>query len=177
MPHYCQYYNNDVLFARKGSNEEGNQTKESIGRRKRKTTLNYNSFFERDNWILGFGNVPFAKCEVKDCSTTSIKQHSQQQQNLSEYDAFLFHGGAFSLDEEMVQIIESWRKPHQAFIFFMMESASIYQLMGFNDFYIYTVTYRLDSDIPLVYGKIIPVHHNHHHPWPTNQPFKVGDDD
>ena len=124
-----------------------------------KQILFYNSFWNVAEFHVGFGHEPFSKCRIKTCYTSSKSVHTPSLQNMSNFDAIVIHAADFYLDLQANTYIRSWRKLHQRFVFFNMEpppngpqfTSSIY-----NSFWNYTMTYRIDSDVPRPYGFIAP---------------------
>lgn len=124
-----------------------------------KQILYYNSFWNSTHFNVGFGQEPFLKCRVKSCFATSKSVHAPSLQNLSSFDAIVIHGINFFLDYRVNHYIRSWRKPHQRFVFFMMEpppNGPQFTSPIYNFFWNYTMTYRTDSDVPMPYGFIAP---------------------
>ena len=90
---------------------------------------------------------------------SSVKSSSSPIiQNLSQFDAVLFSAqihDRFNVQDIGTRIkIQSWRQPHQRFVFFMMESQSysVANLRAMNGFFNWTMTFRWDSDLPRPYG-------------------------
>ncbi|CAG9571935.1 unnamed protein product [Danaus chrysippus] len=72
----------------------------------------------------------------------------------TKFDAIAFDGRTIA--KMMKSQLPKRRSQHQKFIYFNMESADNYPLCSayFDDFFNWTATYRLDSDIPLPYIQI-----------------------
>lgn len=123
-----------------------------------KKILYYTPFWHKHDFQFGTGSRPFQdfQCPISSCTTESIHFLNQSKANLSDYDAVLFSVQAhdnFDLQEHKSRI-NSWRSPHQRFIFFMMESQAypIRNISAMQNFFNWTMTFRWDSDIPRPYG-------------------------
>jgi alpha-1,3-fucosyltransferase len=134
--------------------------------------LFYNSYWDWLDWHFGFGEEPFSNCRVKNCYTTSNRYLLGG--NISRFDAVMIHGAEFQLLDYTLEYMENWRKPHQRFVYFMLEPPTFfdsnYYDSRYNNFWNYTVTYRRDSDIFHPYGLILPkndVHDNLTSLWPV----------
>lgn len=100
---------------------------------------------------MGRGQRTFInrRCPVNNCFVTPDKNLLS---DLTEYDAVLFHG------PEISQQLIRWpqkRSEHQKFVFVSMESSFRYPVFYqmYDDFFNWTWTYRLNSDI--YYGYIM----------------------
>ena len=116
-----------------------------------KVILFWTSFFERQDFEFGFGKEPFlnAGCEYTNCITTINKQ------NYSTVDAIIFHLRNVAQNT----IFPVKRFPHQSYVFFNLENPHNQwnDLSRFNGFFNLTMSYRKDSDIPILYGKTVPM--------------------
>lgn len=98
----------------------------------------------------GFGL--FKHCEVKNCYATSIKNLLP----VDEYHAIIFHIPNQGKPGE--EVMPERRRDHQRYIFATLESPLYYYgnhtQYVFDNFFNWTMTYRLDSDIPRRYGYV-----------------------
>ncbi|XP_013393546.1 alpha-(1,3)-fucosyltransferase C-like [Lingula anatina] len=112
-----------------------------------KIILLWNSFWDMPGWGIGLGGEPFQRlrCPVKNC------QISEDRSRLNESDAILFHIHQLKADDR-----PRFRFPHQRWVFWMLESpgwSHNYQYQKWNGLFNWTMTYRLDSDVRLYYGR------------------------
>ena len=115
-------------------------------KKKPKTILLWNSFWGVKGWEVGLGSAPFHRlnCPVRSCEIT------QDRSLLNQSDAVLFH--IHELEGDPPQ-----KYPNQRWVFFQMESPGYshnYLFRQWKAMFNWTMTYRLDSDIPLYYGYI-----------------------
>ena len=113
----------------------------------KKKILYWNTFWGEQGWSVGFGDEPFRrlKCGVQNCELTENKSE------LESSNAVLFH----------IQQLEGRPPPryssNQRWIFWMLESpgwSSNLLYTKWNGLFNWTMTYRIDSDIRLFYGKV-----------------------
>ena len=115
-----------------------------------KTILFWTSYFEHKDYKIGFGRKPFVdyQCEVNRCRTTKDKSL------LTTSDAVIIHIN----DLKPPKKLPTLRYPWQHWVFFTTESPihSIehQKLVEYNGLFNTTQTYRLDSDVKQVYGKV-----------------------
>lgn len=138
-----------------------------------KTILYFTTYWNKPDFQFGTGRQPFLEhnCPVHNCwahSISNIDDDSSGRENVlipptlmknfSNFDAVLFSVQAYDNfdlgDTQLRSQIDSWRRPEQRFVFFMMESQSygVHNLLGMNGFFNWTMTFRWDSDIPRPYG-------------------------
>lgn len=103
--------------------------------------------FRAEDFYLGLGSKIFEKCTYTNCYTT----HIRNKLPVEKFDAVIFHGveyrrKAFGVPEK--------RNPNQIYIYSNMESPDNTPISSetFQNFYNWTMTYRLDSDILRPYG-------------------------
>lgn len=123
-----------------------------------KYLLYYTKFFESEDWYTGFGRKPFidSQCPVDNCYLTANKSLLS---NVNMFDAVLFH--IRNINEEAAKF-ETWHKlvierdPRQRYVMFTLESPANdeFPYNSFDDFFNWTMTYRLDSDFPSPYGSM-----------------------
>ncbi|XP_025833206.1 alpha-(1,3)-fucosyltransferase C-like isoform X2 [Agrilus planipennis] len=122
----------------------------SIQQNKTKLTkyiLYWTKMFGREDFYYGLGYEPFQKCEYKNCFTTSNKNYM----DIRNYNAIMFHGPLYDFKKNGKP---SARSDHQRYVFANLESPGNFNknLNYANGFYNWTMTYRMDSDIPNPYG-------------------------
>jgi alpha-1,3-fucosyltransferase len=122
---------------------------------KKKSILIWNQAQLIETAVFGFGHEPFLrhKCEFSNCAIFD----SEASMPLEEFDAIILHMCLIWLSE----LPSFQRQSHQRFIFFSAESpASIARsfpdVVNMVNFFNWTMSYRLNSDIPLSYGRIEP---------------------
>lgn len=120
-----------------------------------KETTKYLLLWTRSDYapldILGEGNEAFIrnKCPFVNCFVTNKRDFFGG--NLTKFDAIAFNGrniGKFKSSD-----LPKVRYPHQKYIFFNMESSSNIPICNplFENFFNWTATYKLNSDIVLAY--------------------------
>ena len=140
-----------------------------------KKILFFTSFFHMKDFGFGFGHDAFVehKCPVHNCLTTSNRSLLS---SVADFDAVVFH----MRDMDKMQTVvpnQKKRKKKQVYVMFLVESPQhdgfpyhkmkselaeffffkyILLFSSFSDFFNWTMTYRLDSDIPRPYGFILP---------------------
>lgn len=124
-----------------------------------KKILFYNSFWHWEDFHVGFGQEPFAKCRITSCFSSSRSVHSPSLEEMSNFDAIIMHGFDVNLNAEDMNDMQRWRRPHQRFVFFFLEpppNGPLFTSSLYNSFWNYTMTYRIDSDVPIPYAFIAP---------------------
>ncbi|XP_063230901.1 alpha-(1,3)-fucosyltransferase C-like [Bacillus rossius redtenbacheri] len=134
----------------------GEKDKNPRSNRDLKKILYWNSFFGYEDYAFGFGRAPFVKnnCPVDNCLVTNRRDVGP---NLEDFDAIIFH--AWQLGWITKRALSARRRPHQRYVFFLLESPSIHRsrLDHLTDFFNWTMTYRRDSDIYRPYSLFVPV--------------------
>jgi len=122
-----------------------------------KYILFFNPFWKHRDYKFGFGSDGFRRfnCPQPNCFTTDNR--TLLGDDPSHFDAVVFSGMHFRLDQPAKQFIDSWRRPHrQRFVYYQMESPdydwNTYDAKAYNNFFNWTMTYRHDSDILRLYG-------------------------
>lgn len=99
-------------------------------------------------YYYGKGQAAFIKnnCSYINCFVTDNRNFFDSE--VTKFDAIVFNGrnlDSFDLPKD--------RSPSQIFIYMMTESADNYPVCDpmYNNFFNWTATYRLDSDIPVTY--------------------------
>nr|CAH0110643.1 unnamed protein product [Daphnia galeata] len=129
-------------------------SKLTIRNNRYKSILIWNSPERIETSAFGFGHQPFVRnrCEVSDC----VIYDNEMTMPLKEYDALIFNVHELWLTE----LPFFKRKRHQRFIFMTQESpASMFLLDDKTlkiNYFNWTMSYRSNSDISLLYGRILP---------------------
>ncbi len=122
-----------------------------------KTILLWNAPQRIETLIFGSGRDTFQKhgCPVTDCEIFN-SQHQYPEKPLDSYDAIIFN-----FNDEY--ILNRWpkfeRKANQRFVFLTQEappSLEDYNIKHLKDYFNWTMSYRRDSDVPLLYGRVVP---------------------
>lgn len=106
--------------------------------------------------VMPAGNLLFKKfkCFYDNCYIYRVNESLRSVQDPTEYDVIMFNGkSVFRLQsEELPQM----RAATQIYMFVQHDSAAKYPILSeyFNNFFNWTMTYRLDSDIPWPYFQI-----------------------
>ncbi|EFX72918.1 hypothetical protein DAPPUDRAFT_58316 [Daphnia pulex] len=107
--------------------------------------------------IFGTGHDAFVQhgCPVSDCEIVN-SPHQYPGRPLDSYDAIIFNfNDEFWLTKRPIFN----RQPHQRFIFFTQEpppSIKQMNISGYRNYFNWTMTYRMDSDVRFLYGRIRP---------------------
>lgn len=135
-------------LARKEEEEEEEEKK----KKGLKTILVWNNGYGQKRMGFDEGQESFLlhKCEVNTCYITADRSYLP----VNSFDAVIFH-----LRPTDPQDLPKMRSPKQRWIMYEVESASyLYQDLAYYDgVFNWTMTYRLDSDIPFRYGRIDPI--------------------
>ncbi|XP_062539992.1 alpha-(1,3)-fucosyltransferase C [Armigeres subalbatus] len=125
---------------------------------KPKYILLYTNFFDVENWKLSAETVGpdyfrSIQCPVTDCVLTNNRELLSA---VTDYDALVFHIAepwAYSLFEKVPKL----RSPRQIYVAANMESPAHtkHLLGGDRDFFNWTMTYRLDSDVVWNYNNFV----------------------
>lgn len=113
-----------------------------------KKILFWNDFFGVTDYSFGLGEEPFSKfnCPVRSCFITSDKRWIP----VDQFDAIVFHGPEYN--PVIKSDFPSPRSKNQRYVYFSQESPANRKVdYNLNDFFNWTMTYRLDSDIPAYY--------------------------
>ena len=109
--------------------------------------------------VFGVGHSAFITngCEFSDCEIVNYHKY----RSLDSFDAVIFNlNDQFVLENvQPFDFIRNNRKRSQRFIFFTQEppeSLKIYDPSVYMQDFNWTMSYRLDSDIRLLYGRILP---------------------
>lgn len=120
-----------------------------------KHVLFWTSHFGNQNWglsedDLGLEYLKNCDCPKKNCVFTSNKNLLKSS---DQYDAILFNGA----EQWNLMELPKTRSPHQFYVVNLSESPALvkHKLESDYDFYNWTMTYRLDSDILWTYGSIL----------------------
>lgn len=121
-------------------------------RAKTKYILYWNSAYGSRQYGFCCGRDPFeeSSCPVSDCYATDNR--SLLAGGPSAFDAVLFHQREMSTTD-----LPESRRSEQKYIMFMLESPMYpmgFESSKWNSFFNWTLTYRRDSDFPMLYGRI-----------------------
>jgi alpha-1,3-fucosyltransferase len=122
-----------------------------------KSILFWNSPRRAEMTIFGTGHDTFVQhgCPVSDCEIVN-SPHQYPGRPLDSYDAIVFNfNDEFWLTKKPIFN----RQPHQRFIFFTQEpppSLKPLKISRYRNYFNWTMTYRMDSDIRFLYGRILP---------------------
>lgn len=125
-----------------------------------KRILLWNGVQRKEVRAFGVGHKVFTEngCAFTQCEIFAYRWGYP----LHHYDAIVvvFNDEFLSLDDLMMPQFPNGRNPNQRLIFFTQESPSAlrshYNMTHFNNYFNWTMTYMNNSDIPLLYGRIIP---------------------
>ena len=125
-----------------------------------KKILLWNASQRKEVRAFGVGRDVFdrKRCEFTQCEIfTDRREHP-----LEYYDAIVvvFNDEFLSQEDMTMPEFIHGRNPNQRLVFFTQESPpalrSHYNMTRFKHFFNWTMTYMTDSDIPLLYGRVIP---------------------
>lgn len=119
-----------------------------------KVVLFYTSMFDSETFYFKeTGYQPFRNCKYKNCYATA----NHDLLPIEEFDALMFHIPQPNWFMH-VDVLPRKRNPHQRYIFVNLENPIYYidkrTQYALDGFFNWTMTYRLDSDIPWSYGSI-----------------------
>ncbi|EFX83647.1 hypothetical protein DAPPUDRAFT_23160, partial [Daphnia pulex] len=122
-----------------------------------KSILFWNGPRRSEMTIFGTGHDAFVQqeCPISDCEIVN-SPHQYPYRPLSSFDAVIFN---FNDEFWLTKRPHFQRQPHQRFIFFTIEpppSNEPMNVTGYTNYFNWTMTYRLDSDVPFPYGRIRP---------------------
>lgn len=117
-----------------------------------KNILIWNSPERIETAVFGLGHEPFVQhgCEISECTI----YNNASSLPLEQYDAILIN----MQELWSTQLPSFARKKHQRFVFLTQESpmTMLIDITSMNDFFNWTMSYRLNSDVRLLYGRIEP---------------------
>ncbi len=120
-----------------------------------KHVLLFTSYFDMKTWGMPLGRDAFSRCPVSNCRLTNDRT---DMPSISDYDAVLFHLRDVNTNVRRVAVPnQRKRRPSQRYVMFLMESPQHdgFKYSKFKNFFNWTMTYRLDSDIPHPYGRVV----------------------
>ncbi|XP_059351261.1 alpha-(1,3)-fucosyltransferase C-like [Daphnia carinata] len=130
-------------------------TRNELVNRRNKTILIWDHPETLDTSTFGEGHEPFMKgqCQVADC----IVYYNSSSLPLEEYDAILIH--VIRLNETHLPTFT--RRKHQRFVFLTQESPDsmtdkCVNVTTLGNVFNWTMSYKGNSDIPMLYGRIFP---------------------
>ena len=126
-------------------------------KRRIKTILVWNAPQRPEVLIFGTGHDAFVRhnCPVSDCELVN-SPYQFPERPITSYDAILFNIN----DQYGLARRPKFRRPFQRYIFFTQEPPPALKdqnLASYRRFFNWTMTYRNDSDIRLLYGRIRPI--------------------
>ena len=126
----------------------------AVGLKRTKSILIWNSAHRIETSAFGTGSEPFVthKCPVSDCkvvdNTTDLP--------FDEFDAVIFHIHEMEVTK-LPEEVNCTRSRYQRFIMLTQESPlsmTTFNRTLFANYFNWTMSYRLDSDIHLLYGRV-----------------------
>ncbi|XP_046639939.1 alpha-(1,3)-fucosyltransferase C-like [Daphnia pulicaria] len=125
-----------------------------------KTILVWNGLLRKEIIIFGKGNKVFEKqsCPVNHCEIVT----SRTERPVESYDAIVvvFHDLLITPYELQMPDSPNGRNPNQHLVFLTQEPPPslkrYYNTSQLTNFFNWTMTYRMDSDIPFLYGRVLP---------------------
>ncbi|XP_065558166.1 alpha-(1,3)-fucosyltransferase 7-like isoform X2 [Artemia franciscana] len=118
----------------------------------------FGSYLERRflKWFSTESHPPFDACSVNNCEIIYASDNSK----LKDVDGVLFHLHRTA----GVESLPKYRTATQRWIFMTDENpfntfllSKTYTMRDFNSIFNWSMTYRYDSDIPVPYGRVIPL--------------------
>ena len=119
--------------------------------------LYYHPLYGAKDIGLGAGFEPFIRhnCSVNNCWTTNNRNALD---SIADFDAVIFH--IFAMNHFYMEIPkQSERRPSQRYVMYQQETPIYdhdFAYSNVDGFFNWTMTYRLDSDIPQPYGWVEP---------------------
>ena len=134
----------------------------TTNKKKLKMILLWNAPHRTETLIFGSGHDSFVdhKCPVSDCYIVN-SPYQYPEIKLESYDAIVFNFHDLHMSKMPPNDTKLFQRlPHQRFVFLTQEAQPFLQhhiLTGYRpNYFNWTMTYRLDSDILLLYGRITP---------------------
>ena len=120
-----------------------------------KNILLFTKFFGKEDWPLQMGSNTFEECPAVNCVITKDRQDLS---SISGFDAIIFHYKDIDMLKNSQLPNQKHRRSNQRYVMYFSESPVNYDLDydRFSNFFNWTMTYRLDTDIPNPYGRIVP---------------------
>ena len=121
-----------------------------------KIILFWTKIFALDDYAcFGLGNTPFVKAQCGRGGGSDACRTTKDRNLLNQSDAIIFHAADLNCNDLPPP---AWRSPHQHYIFFNFESPMLTDLIKlrlyFGNYFNRTMTYRRNSDIVSLYGRI-----------------------
>jgi len=144
---------NKIILRPKAQPEKYLKTNQVTNVHKRKQILYWTPYFKAQDWQFGFGSKPFQNCPQKNCAVTN-------KGRAEKFDAILFHSfySSHLVGDHMVQLKgpkQKKRRRDQMYVFVSKESPAHDKHRDwkkYSHYFNWTMTYRLKSDIPIIYG-------------------------
>lgn len=91
------------------------------------------------------------KCKYQNCFVTGDKKYLP---DITEFDAIIFN--VRHMKKIQSNDVPTKRSPKQIYIFYAMESAEYFPVCDkeYDGFFNWTITYKLDSDVPVTYFEV-----------------------
>jgi alpha-1,3-fucosyltransferase len=136
------------------------ENREFLQKNVTKTILLWNGVRRKEVRIFGTGNQIFAKqnCPANRCEI--VKNRTERP--IESYDAIIviFHDELITPYELQMPEFPNGRNPNQRLVFLTQEPPTslkrYYNTSQITNFFNWTMTYRMDSDIPFLYGRVLP---------------------
>ncbi|KAJ8873991.1 hypothetical protein PR048_024831 [Dryococelus australis] len=126
-----------------------------------KKILFWNRYFDSEDYTFGVGRKPFLRsgCPIDKCYVVSRKYGWM---NTDDFDAIIIHGWDLLANSKDLKSLSASRRPHQRYVLFLLEAPGVYitNFEKFPNFFNWTMTYRLDSDVYRPYGYFVPTNNN-----------------
>lgn len=165
-------FNTVVLFCYKADNNSGESDERKVALKNEstgiisqrgsvKSILLWNAPQRAEVISFGTGREVFQlhRCQVDACEIV-VSRYQFPERPLDSYDAIVINLNDQMWLYELPNSDLDGRKPHQRYVFFTQEPPSAleeYEDVYFADnYYNWTMTYRRNSDIPFIYGRIEP---------------------
>ena len=138
---------------------ETNQSSSSSSSNVTKTILVWNGSGRKEVRNFGWGSDAFVS---KHCPNTRCEMtDNRAERPLEHYDAIVIVlNDEFTSPEQMMMPQLNKRNTNQRLVMFTQESPpalqAYYNMTQLAHFFNWTMTYRMNADIPLLYGRIIP---------------------
>ncbi|KAJ8873990.1 hypothetical protein PR048_024830 [Dryococelus australis] len=126
-----------------------------------KKILFWNRYFDSEDYAFGVGRKPFLRsgCPIDKCYVVS---RNYGWINTDDFDAIIIHGWELLANSKDLKSLSASRRPHQRYVLFLLEAPGVYitNFEKFPNFFNWTMTYRLDSDVYRPYGYFVPTNNN-----------------
>ena len=116
-----------------------------------KRILMWNKIYSKEGLGNGWGKKPFDHCEISNCEITSDHKYYTKSDAVLFFMRYLKFNNTNPIPPHL---------ENQQWIFFIKESPHYghFRAKSFDNMFNLTMTYRMDSDIPVPYGAMRPLH-------------------